>query len=394
MVQSRVATGLLLPTYPPLGDVRLLVSMARAFRLDSVCVYDHFQSLIPASVWESVWWSTRTASPHAIYEYQTLLGGMAARAGRMQLGVAVTEPIRRHPVLIAQAAMTLAHLTKCPPILGLGSGERENTLPYGLDNTHAVDRLTEAVRIIRRCFSSTGPIKFEGKHFRLDGAVMDLQPPAGRAPQLWIAAHGPRMLELTGRYADGWLPVLTMISPEEYAAKLGQVRAAAANAGRDPDTITPALFAYLAVAANERTVRAMLDSRLLRYFGLLASADLWRKAGAEHPFGPDFRAIDILPEQYERAALDEALAVVPPEVTRDAVLVGTVDQVISQLRALGDAGLRHVLLGPISAFLSPRDWLYAGWAMRRIARSLRTPLSTTGPIHGHGLSRATQVMPQ
>jgi phthiodiolone/phenolphthiodiolone dimycocerosates ketoreductase len=191
MVQSRVATGLLLPTYPPYGDVRLLVSMARCFRLDSVCVYDHFQSLIPTSVWESVWWSTRTGSPHAIYEFQTLLGALAARAGRMQLGVAVTEPIRRHPVLIAQAAMTLAHLTKRPPILGLGSGERENTVPYGLDNAHAVDRLTEAVQIIRRCFSCTGPIEFEGKHFRLDGAVMDLQPPPGRTPQIWIAASHP-----------------------------------------------------------------------------------------------------------------------------------------------------------------------------------------------------------
>jgi phthiodiolone/phenolphthiodiolone dimycocerosates ketoreductase len=378
MAQSTIATGLLLPTYPPLGDVRVLVSIARSFGLDSVCVYDHFQALFPMSLWESVWWSTRTASPHAIFEYQTLLGSLATRAGRMQLGVAVTEPIRRHPVLIAQAAMTLAHLAKRPPILGLGSGERENTVPYGLDNTHGVDRLEEAVQIIRRCFSSTGPIDFEGKHFRLHGAIMDLESPPGRTPEIWIAAHGPRMLELTGRYGDGWLPVLTMVSPDDYAAKLGQVRSAAADAGRDPDRITPALFAYLAVAPSERGVRAVLDSRLLRYFGLLASADLWRKAGVEHPFGAHFRPIEIVPEQYDRTTLDDALAAVPPDVTRDAVLVGTVEQVIGQLRALGDAGLRHVVLAPISAFLSPRDWLYAGWAMRRIARSLRTPPTALG----------------
>ncbi len=117
----------------------------------------------------------------------------------------------------------------------------------------------------------------------------------------------------------------------------------------------------------------MLDSRLLRYWGLRAHPDLWRKAGAEHPFGADFRPIDVLPEQYDRATLDDALAAVPPEVIRDAVLVGTADQVTSQLQALGAAGLRHVLLAPISALLSPRHLLYAGWAMRRIARSLRTP---------------------
>lgn len=271
--------------------------------------------------------------------------------------------------------MTLAHLTKRPPILGLGSGERENTVPYGLDNTHGVDRLAEALQIIRRCFSSTGPIDFEGRHFRLDGGIMDLAPPPGRTPQIWIAAHGPRMLQLTGRYGDGWLPALLMVSPAEYAAKLGQVRAAATDAGRDPDVITPGLFAYMAVAPSERGVRAMLDSRLLRYWGLRARPDLWRKAGAGHPFGADFRLIDVLPEQYDRATLDDALAAVPPAVIRDAVLVGTADQVTSQLQALGAAGLRHVLLAPISALLSPRHLLYAGWAMRRIARSLRTPSS-------------------
>ena len=375
MARSMIATGLVLPTYPPLGDVRRLVSTARLSRLDSVFLYDHFQALFPRLVWESVWWSTRTPSPHAIYEYQTLLGALARRAGRMQVGVAVTEPIRRHPVLLAQAAMTLAHLTKRPPVLGLGSGERENTAPYGLDSTHGLTRLAEAVQIVRRCFSSTGPIEFAGEHFRLEGAVMDLQPPPGRTPEIWIAAHGPRMLQLTGRYADGWLPVLTMVSTEEYAVKLGQVRAVAAEAGRDPDKITPALFAYVAAAPNERGVRAVLDTRLLRYFGLLASADVWRQSGAEHPFGADFRPIDVLPEQYDRATLEDALAAVPPEVTRAAVLVGTVDQVTRQLRALGDVGMRHVLLAPISGFLSPRDWLFAGWAVRRIAHSLRAPPS-------------------
>ncbi|MGE5156008.1 MAG: LLM class flavin-dependent oxidoreductase, partial [Betaproteobacteria bacterium] len=351
MARSGIATGLILPTYPPMGDIRTLVASARISGLDSVWPYDHFQSLVPSVVWESVWWSTRTPSPHALYEYQTLLGSLASRAGRMQLGVAVTEPIRRHPVLIAQAAMTLAHLTKRPPVLGLGSGLRENTVPYGLDSTHGAGRLAEAVQIIRRCFSSTGPIEFNGKHFRLDGARMDLQPPPGRTPEIWIAAHGTRMLTLTGQYADAWLPALTMISPEQYAAQLGQVRAAAAEAGRDPDQITAALFGYLAVAPTDRGVRSLLDSRLLRWFGLLASAELWRQNGAEHPFGPDFRPIEVLPERYDRATVEDALAVVPPDVIRAAVLVGTLDQVTSQLRALGDAGLRHVLLGPISAFL-------------------------------------------
>ena len=45
---------------------------------------------------------------------------------------------------------------------------------------------------------------------------MDLEPPPGRTPQIWVAAHGPRMLQLTGRYSDGWLPIIgSVTSPED-----------------------------------------------------------------------------------------------------------------------------------------------------------------------------------
>ena len=74
----------------------------------------------------------------------------------MRLGVGVTEPIRRHPVLIAQAMMTLSHLTKRAPILGIGAGERMNIDPYGLDFSEPVTRLEEALQIIRLCLSAPG----------------------------------------------------------------------------------------------------------------------------------------------------------------------------------------------------------------------------------------------
>jgi alkanesulfonate monooxygenase SsuD/methylene tetrahydromethanopterin reductase-like flavin-dependent oxidoreductase (luciferase family) len=52
-------------------------------------------------------------------------------------------------------------------------------LPY----TDAVDRLDEALQIIRRCFTSRGPMDFAGRYFRLEGAVMELEPPPA---EIWI----------------------------------------------------------------------------------------------------------------------------------------------------------------------------------------------------------------
>ncbi len=373
MVASRMSIGLCLPTAPPLGLNRVLVSVARLSRLDSVWAVDHWQGLIPTALWGQTfrWASTLSESPHALFDYQVLLGSLAKSAGRLRIGVGVTDPIRRHPVLIAQAMLTLAHLTRRRPVLGIGAGERENIAPYGLDFSEPVGRLEEALQIIRLCFSHQGPIDFCGKYYQLDHAVMDLRAPEGKTPEIWIGGQGPRMLRLTGQYGDGWYPT-AIGSPEEYAAKLQLIRDAAQEAGRDPQAITPALIQFLVVAPTEREAREMLDTKFGRVFALQIAAAAWRKVGAQHPFGEHFRGyVDWVPEQYERKTLEEALAAVPPELIGYGLLWGTPEQIAGKLRAFGEVGVRHVGLFPISMIVSRRTAIYGLWAIRKIARLLR-----------------------
>lgn len=373
MSSHRIDLALFVGPYPPLRRVRAAVVGARLAGLDGVVVEDHVQEFIPPTLWDETfsWYARAMVSPHEVYEFQTLLGNLAVRAGNLRLGVSVTEPLRRHPVVVAQAMLTLAHMTHRAPILGIGSGEQLNVARYGLSVPNPVDRLEEALQVIRLCLDSTGPLNFQGKHFRLDDARMDLLPPEGRTPLLWVAAHGPRMLRLTGRYGDGWQPVL-IDSPEDYARKLGQVRSAAEEAGRDPRTIVPSLFAYLVVAPTEREARAMLDTALIRFGGLMASADVWRRHGAEHPFGARHGGYaELDPELYDRSTLDTALGCVPDEMMTDGQLLwGTPRQIAKRLRDFGDAGMRHVVLAPMSAMLSNRSWMYTPVALRAIAHQI------------------------
>lgn len=375
MTTPAIAVGLQIGTQPPLTTTRAFVVLARLMRLDSVMAIDHFQNIFPRAIWnrEFSWLAAQRPTPHEHFDYQVLLGYLAARAGRMRLGVGVTDPIRRHPVLLAQAMLTLAHLTRRAPILGIGAGERLNIEPYGLDFTHVVSRLEEALQIIQLCFCSRGPIDFAGRHYRLDRAIMDLKAPPGRLPEIWIGAHGPRMLELTGRYGDGWYPTM-IASPAEYAASLERVRAAAQRAGRDPQAITPALHRFAVIGRTEQEARALLQTRAIRAFGLAAPAELWHRAGAEHPFGERFNGlIDFLPERYDRATIEQAIAAVPPALVEAGPLLwGTPEQVADQLRAYGEAGLRHVVLAPVSGLVSQRAALYGLLATRRIARLLRS----------------------
>lgn len=380
MAQQGFSAGWFLATSPPLSAIRATMTLARLAGADSVFVEDHFQEFYPTSLWDRdfSWLAPHFPDPHAIFDYQTLLGALARHAGRMQVGIGVTEPVRRHPVLIAQSALTLAHLTRRPPILGLGTGERQNIEPYGLEWAHPVGRLEEALQIIRKCFTDERPIDFEGEHFHLRHAAMGLRPPPGRVPEIWIAAHGPRMLQLTGQYADGWFPHFAG-SPQDYADKLAVIREAARAAGRDPDAITPALGAYTIIAPDERRVRALRQSRLVRYLGLLLPAGQWRAVRAEHPLGADFRGfVDIMPERYDRQTLLDAIAAVPAEVIDMAVICGTPEQVTTRLRAFRDAGMRHFIFIPMSVLVSARAGLYEIRASRRVARALRTDGHVTG----------------
>ncbi|ARG55429.1 MULTISPECIES: LLM class flavin-dependent oxidoreductase [Mycobacterium] len=382
MTNSAISVGLQIGTQPPMSGARALLLAARVARLESVMLIDHFQSGVPRAIWNKdlTWLAAQDQSPHEFYDYQVLLGYLASRAGRVRLGVGVTEAIRRHPVLIAQAMLTLSHLTRRAPILGIGAGERMNVDPYGLDFSEPVTRLEEALQVIRLCLSARGPITFSGKHFRLDRATMDLEAPPGRVPQIWVGGHGPRMLRLTGRYGDGWYPV-SVVSPQEYAAKLAAVRAAAAEAGRDAESITPALHRFAVIGATEREARAMLDTRAVRMLGLVAPADVWRQAGAVHPLGAHFDTfVDFVPDRHGRRAVEHAIAAVPDAVmTEGPLLWGTPRQVLAKLRAFGDAGMRHVVLAPVSGLVSRRAARYGLWATMRVARSLTSRRGDPAP---------------
>jgi phthiodiolone/phenolphthiodiolone dimycocerosates ketoreductase len=357
----------------PVHSIRVIkaqMAFARVARLDSVMVWDHFQDFTPTVLWDQDWtWMAKDPpSPHEFFDYQTLLGNLAGRAGRVRLGVGVTEPIRRHPVVIAQAMATLAHLTNRAPILGLGAGERVNTHPYGLSFSHPVDRLEEALQIIRMCFCDTRPLTFDGRHFQLHGARMDLIPPPGRVPQIWIGAHGPRMLELAGRFADGWYPT-GVTTPQEYAGKLALIHEAAVAAGRDPQAIIPSLQAYPVVAPTVDEAQAIVHSRPARFLALYQPASVWQQSGHVHPLGLDRGLVDLHLEDRDRPALDAVLDAVPEELLA-LNPSGTPDQIVDYLRGFADAGMRHVSLMFASTLYSQRAALYGLRATRHIARAL------------------------
>jgi len=358
-------------TQPPLSRIKLITSAAARTGFDVAWVTDHFLSFFPRAIWgkDFSWAASADSSPHQYFDYQALMGFLARR--RIHIGVGVTEPIRRHPVVLAQFAMTMSHLAKRAPILGIGSGERENVEPYGLPFERPVSRLEEALQVIRLCFDSEGPFDFRGEFFTLDRAVMDLKADPDKRPQMWIAAHGPRMLRLTGQYGDGWYPTFPM-TLEDYEAALRTIRGHALVAGREPGDVIPGWQLFSVTGKTEEHAREMLSSPPVRFVSLLAPAYLWQSVGLEHPFGPEYRGmIDFVPQDYSRAQLKDAMSKVDPDVLSKVVIWGTPESIGDRLMDYLDLGLRHLVLQPATALVSRRDALFSLRANVVIQRRLR-----------------------
>jgi alkanesulfonate monooxygenase SsuD/methylene tetrahydromethanopterin reductase-like flavin-dependent oxidoreductase (luciferase family) len=100
----------------------------------------------------------------------------------------------------------------------------------------SVDALVEAIEIIRRSWQGgDGSLTFAGSHYSVHGLKPGPRPP--HEIGIWLGAYGPRMVRLTGRLADGWLPSVPRLPLEEIPARQRAIDAAARAAGRDPAAI-------------------------------------------------------------------------------------------------------------------------------------------------------------
>ncbi|MGE3621422.1 MAG: LLM class flavin-dependent oxidoreductase [Acidimicrobiia bacterium] len=290
---------------------------------------------------DSIWWADRLMGwmpdgPHQLLDPFPLMAVSAAATERILLGTAVTDPMRRHPSQLAQTALSLHQLSGERLLLGVGCGEVAGTRPYGIPYEKPVARLTEALEVMHRLWHDGTPVTWSGEHYVLDRALCGLAATVP-APPVWIAAHGPRTLRLTGTVADGWLP--TAAGPATYAEQLARIRAAEEAAGR-PGAVEAGAFLWVVAAESTERARALLDDPALRALGLL----LPQGALAHTPM-PDGPWADLLPTDPQM--LDLAQRIDPDELAA-AIPIGSPDDIARTVEQYVDAGCRHVVLCDMS----------------------------------------------
>jgi phthiodiolone/phenolphthiodiolone dimycocerosates ketoreductase len=363
--------------HSPTALTRASYLTAVANRIDSLWVPDHLNALLPQAIATPQYLGAAKLIPKidAQLEPWTMLGHLAAgnRLGRLRLGVGVTDAGRRNPAVTAQAAATLHLLTRGRAILGIGPGECEGNQPYGVDWTKPVARFEEALATVRALWDSGGQlVTRDSPYFPLHNAVFDLPPYRGAWPEIWIAAHGPRMLRATGRYADAWFPGFSQ-RPCEYEQRLEVVRAAASDAGRDPMSIIPAILVFVLTGRTRDDVEEALNSDIAKSFALNVSAEFWARHGVQHPLGESFSgAQDLIPQTLDEDTVLSYTGQVPQSLMTEAFLTGTPDDVIEQAAHWRDHGLRYIVVSNVSTLQpSLRKSLTASIPLATILRGLK-----------------------
>jgi phthiodiolone/phenolphthiodiolone dimycocerosates ketoreductase len=377
MLKVGLAEQLLNTRYSSTASARASYLIAKVTGMDSFWLPDHLNSLFPRAVATTKYVGSARLVPDvdANLEPWTVLGNFAARnrLGRLRLGIGVTDTSRRNPAVTAQAAATLHLITRGRAILGIGTGEREGNEPYGVDWSKPVARFEEAMATIRALWNSGGElVTRDSPFFPLHNATFALPPYRGKWPEIWIAAHGPRMLRATGRYADAWFPAAT-VRPKDYAAGLGKVRSAASDAGRDPLSVTAANWLFVVTGGSGEEVDEALSSTAMKAFALNVPAAEWAHHGASHPFGDDFTgAQDFIPQTLDEQTVVSAAAQVPLSLLKECALTGTPDEVIEQAAEWRNQGMEYAVICNVSAMQpSLRRGLAATVPLMRILRQLR-----------------------
>ncbi|MBP8948978.1 MAG: LLM class F420-dependent oxidoreductase [Candidatus Promineofilum sp.] len=282
------------------------------------------------SVWTAEAYGSDAVSP---------LAWLGALTTRIRLGTAIMQMPGRTPANAAMTAMTLNQLSGGRFLMGLGlSGPQVVEGWHGVSYAQPLARTREYVSIVRAIFGREAPLTFEGRHYQIPyrgGDATGLGKPlkstlkADPTIPIYLAAIGPKNVELAAEVADGWLPIF--FAPERYDAVFKpHVDAGLAKAGKMMANFDIAPTVSVVINDNLDVCYNMLRPMLALYVGGMGARgkNFYYDLAARYGFEDAATEIQDLYLAGDKGA---AMARVPAELIDAVALVGPRERVRERL---------------------------------------------------------------
>lgn len=293
----------------------------------------------------SVVWAAEAYGSDAV----TVLAWVAAQTEHVDVGSAVMQIPARTPTMTAMTAATLDTLSAGRFRLGLGvSGPQVSEGWYGVRFAKPLGRTREYIDVVRLALGRQR-VRYEGRHVTLplpDGpgkALKLIVAPARPTVPIYLAAVGPRNVELAGEIADGWLAIF--FSPEHSAPSMTALAAGRARAGKSMDGFDVVATVPVVFGEDPQAAADLVRGYAALYVGGMGSREqnfynaLARRMGYE-------QAAEQIQDRYLARDYSAAMAAVPFGFLDATSLLGPVSRVAERMRGYAEAGVTTLSLAP------------------------------------------------
>ncbi|WP_254861524.1 LLM class flavin-dependent oxidoreductase [Halovivax gelatinilyticus] len=257
----------------------------------------------------------------------TRAGYIAAHVESVGLGTGIIPVHSRSPSLIAQSIATLDELAPGGAFLGLGlSSNYVIEQWHGIEFAPALRRQRETIEIVRQALSGE-PLDYEGSVFDVEHFKMRFEP----SPDIpvCVGAQGPTNCELTGGFADAWLPNRIPLASMDQLRD--HVDRGAKKQDRDPSAVETIPFATTCILDDGETARTRASEEIAHYIG--AMGDYTRESLTQLGFGDVAETVD---ERWQDDEKDAAVDAVSDELLDEITVSGTPEQAAETIERYGE----------------------------------------------------------
>jgi F420-dependent oxidoreductase-like protein len=292
------------------------------------------------------------------FDSPSLMGYIAARTKRVEIGSAILPIYSRTPTLIAMTAAGLDALSGGRFQLGLGaSGPQVIEGWHGVPYAAPVARTKETIEICRRVWAREEPLSYEGSTVQvplgpgegtgLGKPLKIIAHPLRERIPVWVAALGEANVSMTAKVAEGWIPIL--FDPER-ADRVWGPSLARGLAERDPELGPLQISAggILAIGESDeaRSAYERMRPMVALYVGGMGAKgknfynDVVRRYGYEDE-------AETIQDLYLSGEKEKAAAAVPDTLLRALSLCGPEGYVAERIAAFKEAGVTHLQVSPV-----------------------------------------------
>jgi len=363
---KRVKFGLIGAMYPPMDKALQSIPRAEALGWEFIDFPDQITSTNPRGMLKAPVSAGDPGAPTSFFS-DTFFGSMEMCAAasvlteRMEILLAVIDPLRRSPAVMAQEMMTLQHMSGGRMSFAIGAGENKQFEPYGEVRSKPFARLEEAVHTWIALWESGGePISRQSEFWPLTDAVFPIPMHDSGRPDLLFVGAGDRIKHLAGGVGEGWLTYLPGGSGNDNVALkalIDDIKQIAADNGRDPDDLRFNAQVVTVLAENDETAWELARHPNPGWIAIAAAsidaAKTWEKWGYEHPLGDFNWSRDVNVNIVTKEKAEELTAKIPDEVTDFALVWGGPERVAGRVQEMIDAGINEVSFFNMAASADP-----------------------------------------